>query len=168
MLRDDDAGRQLEGQDQRPRHDAAIEFLEADAASLPPEFEADVLMRLSQLSKVDRAWRREMLDTAYMRAYAAPEQYRRATSQQMPPDSRQGAQVFAYTTALTRVTLQVRAVQLMARVEPLHARDLFEWIELNLAPGVCADPLVPAVDEYYRALGSIARTAYPEQSRRRH
>jgi hypothetical protein len=61
----------LEGQDQRPRHDASIEFLETDAASLPPEFEADVLIRLSQLSKVDRAWRLEMLDTAYMRAYAA-------------------------------------------------------------------------------------------------
>jgi hypothetical protein len=150
----------LEGQDQRPRHDAAIEFLEADAASLPPEFESDVLIRLSQLSKVDRAWRLEMLDTAYVRAYAAPEQYRRSTSQQIPPDSRQGAQLFAYTTALTRITLQLRAVQLMARIDPLHARDLFEWIELNLAPGVCVDPLVPAVDDYYRTLGSIAGTAY--------
>src|SRR5215472_2061098 len=116
-------------QDQRPRRDAAIEFLEADAAGVPPEFEADVLIRLSQLPKVDRTWRREMLDTAYERAYAAPEQYRRSTNQQIPADSRQGAQLFAYGTALTRVTLQIRAVQLMARIEPLHARDLFEWIE---------------------------------------
>ena len=150
----------VEGQDQRPRHDTAVEILEADAASLPPEFEADVLIRLSQLSKVDRAWRLEMLDTAYMRAYAAPEQYRRSTSQQIPADSRLGAQLFAYTTALTRVSLQLRAVQLMVRIDPTHARDLFEWIELNLAPGVCADPLVPAVDDYYGTLGSIARTAY--------
>jgi hypothetical protein len=150
----------VEGQDQRPRHDAAIELLEADAASLPPEFEADVLVRLSQLPKVDRAWRLDMLDTAYLRAYAAPEQYRRSTSQQIPADSRQGAQLFANTTALTRVTLQLRAVRLMARIDPLHARDLFEWIELNLAPGVCTDPLVPAVDDYYGTLGSIARTAY--------
>jgi len=147
-------------QDQRPRRDAAIEFLEADAAGVPPEFEADVLIRLSQLPKVDRTWRREMLDTAYERAYAAPEQYRRSTNQQIPADSRQGAQLFANGTALTRVTLQIRAVQLMARIEPLHARDLFEWIELNLAPGACADPLVPAVDDYYGTLGSIARTAY--------
>jgi hypothetical protein len=150
----------VEGQDQRPHRDAAIEFLEADAESLPPEFEADVLIRLSQLPKVDRAWRLEMLDTAYMRAYASPEQYRRSTSLQIPADSRQGAQLFAYTTALTRVTLQLRAVQLMVRIDPSHARDLFEWIELNLAPGVCADPLVPAVDDYYGTLGSIALTAY--------
>jgi len=144
-----------------PRRDQAIEQLAADAASVPAEFEADVLLRISQLSKVDKEWRRELLDTAYMRAYAAPEQHRRATTREVPPDSRQGAQVFAYATALTRVTLQVRAVELMAFVEPRHARDMFEWIDLNLAPGVCADPLVPSVDEYYTALGRIARLAYP-------
>jgi hypothetical protein len=148
------------GQDQRPRRDATIEFLEADAAAVPPEFESDVLLRLSQLPKVDRAWRHEMLDTAYLRAYAAPEQYRRSTNLQIPADSRQGAQLFAYATALTRVTLQLRAVQLMSRIEPLHARDLFEWIELDLAPGACADPLVPAVDDYYGTLGSLAGSAY--------
>ncbi|HEX3645385.1 MAG TPA: hypothetical protein VHT95_07240, partial [Vicinamibacterales bacterium] len=143
-----------------PRRDPAIEALAADAASVPPEFEADVLLRISGLPKVDRAWRRELLDAAYLRAYAAPEQHRRSTTQQLSPDSRQGAQLFANATALTRVTLQVRAVELMALVEPLHARDLFEWIELNLAPGACSDPLVPAVDEYYIALGQIARLAY--------
>lgn len=154
-------GAGLRGQGQKPtRRDPAIEFLQADAASVPPEFEADVLIRLSQLPKVDKGWRIELLDTAYMRAYAAPEQYRRSTSQQIPPDSRQGAELFANATALARVTLQVRAVQLMTFVNPAHARDLFEWIELNLAPGTCANPLVPAVDEYYSTLGLIARTAY--------
>jgi hypothetical protein len=143
-----------------PRRDQTIEQLVADAASVPPEFEADVLLRLSALPKVDKEWRLELLDTAYLRAYGAPEQHRRATTQQIPPDTRQGAQVFANATALTRVTLQVRAVELMAFVEPLHARDLFEWIDLNLGPGVCADPLVPSVDEYYIALGQIARLAY--------
>jgi len=149
----------LQGQSP-PRRDQTIELLVADAASVPPEFEADVLLRVSSLPKVDKEWRRELLDTAYMRAYAAPEQHRRSTTQEIPPDSRQGALLFANATALTRVTLQVRAVELMAFVEPLHARDLFEWIDLNLAPGACADPLVPSVDEYYIALGQIARLAY--------
>ena len=143
-----------------PRRDSSIEMLVADAASLPPEFEADALLRISQLPKVDKAWRLELLDTAYMRAYSAPEQHRRSTNQQIPADSRQGAQLFAYATALTRVTLQVRAVELMAFVAPAHARDLFEWIDLNLAAGTCADPLVPSVDEYYGALGQIAQLAY--------
>lgn len=155
------SGATLFGQSQYvPKRDQTIELIQADAASVPPEFEADVLLKLSSLSKVDKEWRRELLDAAYMRAYSAPEQHRRTTTQQIPPDSRQGAQLFAYATALTRVTLQVRAVELMAFVDPLHARDLFEWIDLNLAPDACTDPLVPSVDEYYAALGQIARIAY--------
>jgi len=150
----------LHSQERPARRDQAIEWLQSDAGSVPPEFEADVLIRLSQLPKVDKVWRTELLDTAYLRAYSAPEQYRRTTNQQIPADSRQGAQLFANVTALSRVTLQVRAVNLMALVDPQHARDLFEWIDLNLAPGACADPLVPAVDDYYGTLGFIARTAY--------
>jgi hypothetical protein len=158
-------GAALQAQDQpAPRRDPAIEFIVADAASLAAEFDADVLIRVSQLPRVDRTWRRELLDEAYMRAYSAPEQYRRASTRQIPADSRQGAQVFAYATALTRLTLQVRAVELMTLVDPRHARELFEWIELNLAPGVCADPLVPSVDEYYSVLGLIARTSYAVNS----
>src|SRR3954454_2796813 len=154
-------GATLHGQERAPRRrDDAIQMIVADAGSTPPEFNADILIRVSSMAKVDAVWRRELLEEAYMRAYGAPEQYRRATTQQVPPDSRQGAQVFAYATALTRVTLQIRAVELMAFVDPPHARDLFEWIDLNLAPGACADPLVPSVDEYYIALGRIARLAY--------
>lgn len=149
------------GAQQRPPHDSAIESLIADANSAPPEFAADALIRISSLPKVDHAWRRELLEDAYMRAYGAPEQYRRSTTTQFPVDSRIGAQVFAYATALTRVTLQVRAVQLMALVDPDRARELFEWIDLNLAPGSCADPLVPAVGEYYSTLGQLAGTTYP-------
>lgn len=143
-----------------PKRDHDIEILVVDAYNAPPEFVSDALIRISSLPKVDKAWRRELLDEAYMRAYGAPEQYRRTTTQQIPPDSRQGAQVFAYASALTRVTLQVRVVQLMAAVDRDRARELFEWIDLNLAPGVCADPLVPAVDDYYATLGMLARTAY--------
>ena len=142
------------------KRDQSLELIQADAASVPPEFEADILLKLSSLSRVDKEWRRELLDTAYMRAYSAPEQHRRTTTLQIPPDSRQGAQLFGYATALTRVTLQIRAVELMVFVDPLHARDLFEWIDLNLGPGPCSDPLVPSVDEYYTALGQIARVAY--------
>ena len=48
----------------------------------------------------------------------------------------------------------------MALVNPKRAHELFEWIDLNLEPAVCDDPLVPAVDEYYAALSLLARTAF--------
>ena len=76
----------------RPRHDPVVETLAADAAGVAPEFAADALIRIASSPRVtDPAWRRELLDEAYMRAYAAQEQYRRSSTQAIPPDSRQGA-----------------------------------------------------------------------------
>ena len=142
--------------DDPPHRDTAIESLIRDAAALPPEFNADVLIRIAGSTRVaDLAWKREMLEEAFFRAYAAPVAYRR-TSVRVPPDSLQGALTQAYDTQIARVPLQVRAAQLMAFVAPLRARELFEWIDLNLAPAVCSDVLVPAVDEYYGALSTLA------------
>lgn len=154
------AGAVARGQDRLPR-DPGIEMLVADTDAMPPEFAADALIRLSGSPKITRAaWRREILDEAFLRAYGAQDPYRRSATQPMPPDSRQGAQLLASDTSLTRVSLQVRATQLMTFVDPARARELFEWIELNLEPGVCEDPLVPAVDEYDTALSLIARTSF--------
>jgi len=69
-------------------------------------------------------------------------------------------QLMASAMSLNRVSLQVRAAQLMAFIDPRRARQLFEWIDLDLTPGPCEDPLVPAVDEYYSALSLLARQTF--------
>jgi hypothetical protein len=66
----------------------------------------------------------------------------------------------AYATGLNRVSLQSRAVQQLAFIDPPHGRELFEWIDLNLSAASCDGPLVPAVDDYYTALGYVARTTF--------
>ena len=130
----------------RPDRDADLRLLAMDANGVPPEFSADALLRIAGSGRVtDKEWQRYLLDEAFMRAYGAQEQYRRTTTQSIPADSRQGADRQASDTALTRVSLQIRVVQLMLYVDASHARELFEWIELGLAPGTCANPLVPAV-----------------------
>jgi hypothetical protein len=138
----------------------ALTDLISDARGLPPEFAADALIRLSGSSQLSPAIRRELLDEAFMRAFAAHDPYRRSTTVSLQPESRQSAQRLAYDTGLTRLTLQVRAAQLLAFTDAPRARELFEWIDLALAPGVCEDPLVAAVDEYYSALSLLARTAF--------
>ena len=143
-----------------PPHDAVIESLEGDASAVPPEFGADALIRLSMSSRVPTAWRRELLDEAFFRAYGAQEQFRRRSGEPLSPNTRQGADLLAYATPLTRVSLQVRVVELMRFVDPRRARELFEWIELNPGRDVCEDPLVPDVDEYYSVLSTIARTTF--------
>jgi hypothetical protein len=149
-------------QDPAPR-DPLLVALADDAANAPPEFAADALIRIASSSRMlDIRWRRDLLNEAFMRAYGVREPYRRATTQRIPPDTRQGAQQLAYTAALTRLSLQVRAAQSMAYADAERARELFEWIDLDVTPASCADPLVPAVDEYYSALSRLARTTFPD------
>jgi len=140
--------------------DAQIEALVDEALSAPPEFAADVLIRAAQ-SPADAAWRRELLEEAFMRAYGAQELYRR-TAAPISPDTRQGAEALAADTPLNRVSLQVRAVQLLRYIDPERARELFGWIEPHLDADACGSALVPALDEYYLALGTLARQTFPD------
>ena len=152
---------EVRAQGRPPQHDPALEALALDAADLQPDFAADALIRIASSPKiVDPEWRRDLLDQAFIRAYGVREPYRRQSTIPIPPDSRQGAEQLAFTTSLTRVSLQVRAAQLMAFSDPAHARELFEWIDLDLVPATCGDPLVPSVDEYYSALTLLARTTF--------
>src|SRR5262245_50188039 len=94
--------------DAPPPRDAVIRALAADTDLVAPDFAADALIRLSTSSRItDPAWRLELLDQAFDRSYAAQESYRRASPHGViPPDSRQGAALFAYEPALNRVSLQ--------------------------------------------------------------
>jgi hypothetical protein len=154
-------GFQLRAQGRPDDRDRDLRLIAVDANGVPPEFSADALIRIAGSGRItDKEWQRYLLDEAFMRAYGAQEQYRRTTTQTIPADSRQGADRQASDTALTRVSLQVRVVQLMLYLDVGRARELFEWIELGLAPGACTDLLVPAVEEYYSALSLLARTTF--------
>jgi hypothetical protein len=149
----------------RPRRDTALEAIAATAVSLPPELAADALIRIASSPRVtDREWKRELLTEAFFRAYSAREPYRQATAQPVAPDTKDGARLFAYATSLNRVSLQVRAAQMMALVDGPAARELFQWIDLDLSPAVCDGLLAPAVDEYYSALSLVARTTFDDRT----
>jgi hypothetical protein len=141
-----------------PPHDAVIQSLVDETSAAPPEFGADALIRLSASPRVTDDWRRELLEDAFFRAYGARQQYRLTSGAPISPDTRQGANLLASSTALTRVSLQVRATRLLAFVDFRRATDLFEWIDLNLEPSRCENPLVPDVEEYYAELSALART----------
>src|SRR5262245_33429582 len=141
--------------------DRALRTLADDAAALPPELAADALIRIASSARLtDNAVKRELLRNAFFKAYAVGEAYRRSTPQPLPQETRQGVDLLASSMSLNRVSLQVRAAQLMAFVDPRAGRELFEWIDLNPSEGICEDPLVAAVDEYYAALSLLARTTF--------
>jgi len=153
------AGAPVAGQNRQPR-DLQIDTLVADARGLPAEFSADVLIRLAGFPQISNATRVELLDEAFQRAHSARDDYRLSARPELPDDSRQGAQRQASATGLNRVSLQSRAVQQMAFIDPSRGRERFEWIDLNVSAAACDGPLVPAVDDYYTALGYVARATF--------
>src|SRR5262245_48034561 len=105
------------------RRDKGIESLAVDARGVPPEFSADVLLQLAGSPRVtEQRWRRELIEEAYLRAYSASDSYRVTATAGATPNNRQGAQVIASDTALTRVSLQTRAAQLMVTLDSRRAR----------------------------------------------
>lgn len=144
--------------------DRSLENLIQDARLAPAEFEADALLRIAQSPKIGEARRRELLIEAFMRAYGAQESVRRI-SFGVPPESREGAQTLALDSRLTRISLQTRATQMLAIVDPARARELFEWISPGIEATPCESVLVPALDEYYTTLSMLARTAFPASER---
>jgi hypothetical protein len=144
-----------------PRRRPALQDLVLEAEGAEPEFAADVLIRASAAAgATDPAWERDLLDEAFLRAYAARQAYRR-TAAPLPLDTRQQAEALAADTGLDTASLQLRVVRLMRRLDPAHARDLFDWIAVPLAASTCENPLVPAIDDYYATLGALARETFP-------
>ena len=146
---------------QSSQEGAAVEALVAEAASGPPEFGADLLIRIAGSPAItDPVRKRELFETAFLRAYGAHESYKRVAPWALI-DSRTGGFSRAYATGLDARTLQVRATLGMMAVDPARAREMFEWIDFYLPPATCGDALVPVADEYYAALGAIARRTFP-------
>src|SRR5262245_7924477 len=89
--------------------DRRLEALVFDVEGSPAEFSADLLIRLARSGVVaDPAWRRELLETAFRRAYGVYESHKRVAPN-APVDSRAGGFSRAYATGLDALTLQVRA-----------------------------------------------------------
>ena len=140
--------------------DSEIEWLASRTASLPPELAADVLLRLAASPHVeDDSWKRELVDQAWERSFSAREPFRREAANP-PPDSRSAADTLAFDTKLDRVSLQARAVLQTLPLSASRAREMFEWIDFELKPQSCEEPLVPVLDEYYRTLAAVARRTF--------
>lgn len=147
---------------------AAVEGPPAELAELfrgtqtvPAEVAAETLLRLAQ----DRRWPADLkagaLQQAFERAGGASE----AMARRLASGRRQAgpAQVVArsHELGLDRLTLQGRAVEAMARVEPGLARTLFGRMAYPAVgrPG-CEVLLVERPDAYFRAAEAVARHSF--------
>jgi hypothetical protein len=152
-----------------PRRPVEIENLINDARTVRAEFDADVLIRLTDSNLVaDREWKRELLEEAF-RTSGGASQPVRLYSYDGQVDTRPGYLTRAMEMQMDAMSLRLRVVGAMLKIDKRRARDLFAEMptKLPLPRAGCEDALVADVSDFYSALTLIAREAFTPAERRR-
>jgi hypothetical protein len=146
------------------------------AQTLSPEFSADVLLRIVESGRLrDSIWKQEILDQAFQTAGLARETVRRSVARNqndligldVVARSRAEMMTLGFDQRLDRLTLQVRAVREMVKLDRHKALDLFRAIAFpSLHQCSCEEALVDDVSEYYGTLAQLADSAFSPAERR--
>jgi hypothetical protein len=142
--------------------DLEVRAIADGALALAPEFGSDVLIRLSESSRVsDQAMKLNLLEQAFYLAAQVDTPVRPGTSA-FSPDTRSGYLALAFRQLqLDRLSLQSRVVSKMLPFDAGKARALFEEIRFpTLAPVDCAEPLTYDVSLFYKTAGQVVHDAF--------
>ena len=153
---------------ERPRE---ILELVARARAVPPEFGADVLLRIAASGRVaDPAWKRELLEEAFHLAAGAREPVRRAAVVTLHNgNSRSNYRAQGFDFNLDTLSLQGRAVQAMFPLDRKRALKLLGEVRVpDLPPQTCDDVFAYRIDDFYTdVVREVADGAFtPEEVRR--
>lgn len=135
-------------------------FVASIPASMPPEFESDLLLRAADAapSRPDnRAW----LVATYERAFARADEARSSIKQAALPwtysNTREAIVAAGHEFGLDANSLHARAVVGLLRVDPRRALERLQRIDFHVPALSCGDTLQFDVAEPYRALASVVR-----------
>lgn len=132
------------------------------AKALPPEFSADMLMRIIESHLVtDKPREVELLQEAFRAAAKAQLPVRRKVMAGSLADTRSGYLAMAYDSKLDTLSMQSRAVKLLLSRNRTKARELLEDISPPPVENLdCQDTLVYDVSELYEAVRQIAEQTF--------
>jgi hypothetical protein len=135
-----------------------VDALIATVGTAPPEFSADLLIRIAESKLIsDKEKRANLLEDAFRRSSEAQQKVRRR-AWAGPVDTRSGYLSAAYDLRLDALSLKSRVVKAMVALDAQRARTLFSEIpKLKLPSLSCSDALGYDVSEYYQALQAVEK-----------
>lgn len=122
------------------------------ASAIPPQFSADLLLRIAASQELhDSAWKKELLEDAFQNANLAPDPIRRKVIRsEMVARSRAEMMSLGFDQRLDRLSLQTLAVREMLSLDKSKALETFNQVTLpKLLPRSCRDGLVDHVADYF-------------------
>jgi hypothetical protein len=144
-----------------------IENLLSRARLLPAEFAIDILMRVEKSKRVDKRWKKEILEEAFTLTTTVQNDLREkgipfpSTS----PDTRAGYRSLAFSLRLDSLSLRSRIIDEMLSIDQGVALRMLNEIppKLPFKTRSCSTRTEYEVSDFYRLLGKIARTVYDEK-----
>ncbi len=149
----------------RPRPAATLGLIDR-ARGLPPEFAADILLRLAGSGSIaETNWKHELIEEAFTSGAHAQLPYRQ-TAPGLSTDSRANLEVSH--NDLEALTLQTRAVNAMLAIDPPKALAMYRQIVLPQVPRTkCENPVTPDLAAYYETASRVFGYAFTPEQRRR-
>jgi hypothetical protein len=145
--------------------DAAAQPFADRARTLPPQFKADVLIRIADSGKIrSRRTVSDLLEEAFYAADGAEEPVTLDLAGASRAGMRDYIRARSFANGLARLSLQSRVLRLLAAVDLKKARELAGALNLHLPPLKCEDPLVYNVDAVYKDL-TVYTSALPDVDR---
>ncbi|MEN6605283.1 MAG: hypothetical protein ABFD86_22965 [Bryobacteraceae bacterium] len=142
-----------------------IQVLADRAAGVPPEFSADILLKLAGDPDVrDRDWKIRTIEDAFGRSMGAQNAYRLLGGRHTA--TREYRQ--SWDHGLDMLSLQCRAVELMLDLDSGRARTLFERIRLPELPAPkCRDALVADLSNFYTTFSLVLQGGFSASDRKK-
>ena len=135
------------------------------AQGMPPEFSADILLRLAERCSADARTKRELVETAFAAGARAQLPYRQE-ARKVAADSRISLTVS--DNGLEALTLQTRAIAIMLALDPARALELYRDIPgPKVTEGRCDEAVTTEVSTYYRAAEQLFARAFTAKQRER-
>jgi hypothetical protein len=140
-------------------------WLVSEVRSAPPEFAADLLIRIAESKQItDVKWRKELLVDAFGVASGAQQSVRRVMTGPYPVDTSAGYLGKALTQQLDALSLRCRAIEALLTVDKAKARELFaEITPLEFEPVQCQDGLAYDLSPFYKTVRALIQTGFTPQ-----
>lgn len=148
--------------DGQPKKRTPVDDWIDQAAGLPPEYKADVLLRLLEGGRIDAAARRmEVAERAFDAARSAPEPFPRVVVPLGFTDAPGSMSASASRLGVDQLSLSCRAIHAIAQTDPRRARELFAAVPFPMPkPANCRADTVPVVDPYFPLALELAERSF--------
>ena len=151
----------------RTERSIEIENLLGRARSLPPEFAIDIFFRVQKSNRVDKQWRKEILEEAFTLTTSVQNELLEKSTPFPggPADTRAGYRSLAFALNLDSLSLRSNIIEEMLSIDKTAALRMLNEIppKLPFKTRSCSAQTVYDVSKFYRVLEKIAWAVYDEK-----